>query len=132
MESIRRRNARRGVMPYAYGNSIPDFIVITYQSFGLDRKKTVRKRSFFLVRLKGLEPSRRGHQILSLARLPIPPQAHIKLSLSQPRPRNGLKHSRLARLRSQHSCFCAFSNSLYHPQGALVLEAANSTTGAYF
>ena len=29
-----------------------------------------------MVRLKGLEPSRRGHQILSLARLPIPPQAH--------------------------------------------------------
>ena len=28
-----------------------------------------------MVRLKGLEPSRRGHQILSLARLPIPPQA---------------------------------------------------------
>ena len=27
-----------------------------------------------LVHLKGLEPSRRGHQILSLARLPIPPQ----------------------------------------------------------
>ena len=34
-----------------------------------------------MVRLKGLEPSRRGHQILSLARLPIPPQAHIKFYL---------------------------------------------------
>ena len=34
-----------------------------------------------VVRLKGLEPSRRGHQILSLARLPIPPQAHIKFYL---------------------------------------------------
>ena len=30
-----------------------------------------------MVHLKGLEPSRWGHQILSLARLPIPPQAHI-------------------------------------------------------
>ena len=31
----------------------------------------------FLVRVKGLEPSRRRHQILSLARLPIPPYPHI-------------------------------------------------------
>ena len=29
------------------------------------------------VRLTGLEPARREHQILSLARLPIPPQARI-------------------------------------------------------
>ena len=28
-----------------------------------------------MVRLTGLEPARREHQILSLARLPIPPQA---------------------------------------------------------
>lgn len=30
--------------------------------------------SMKLVRLTGLEPARRRHQILSLARLPIPPQ----------------------------------------------------------
>ena len=30
-----------------------------------------------MVHLKGLEPSRRGHQILSLARLPSPPQVHL-------------------------------------------------------
>ena len=30
---------------------------ITYQSFGLDRKKTVRKRSFFLAPPAGLEPA---------------------------------------------------------------------------
>ena len=33
-----------------------------------------------MVHLKGLEPSRRGHQILSLARLPIPPQVHYRNS----------------------------------------------------
>ena len=31
--------------------------VITYQSFGLDRKKTVQKRSFFLAPPAGLEPA---------------------------------------------------------------------------
>ena len=31
-------NARRCVMPYAYGDSIHDCVVITYQSFGLDKK----------------------------------------------------------------------------------------------
>ena len=31
--------------------------VIPYQSFGLDKKKTVRKRSFFLAPPAGLEPS---------------------------------------------------------------------------
>ena len=30
----------------------------------------------FLVRVTGVEPARRGHQILSLARLPIPPHPH--------------------------------------------------------
>ncbi len=40
-----------------------------------------RKVSDFLVRLKGLEPPRRRHQILSLARLPIPPQPHNTLTL---------------------------------------------------
>ena len=29
--------------------------------------------SFFFVRITGLEPARRGHQNLNLARLPIPP-----------------------------------------------------------
>ena len=38
------------------------------------------KTIFPLVRVTGLEPARRGHQILSLARLPIPPYPHIEFS----------------------------------------------------
>ena len=38
-----------------------------------------------LVHQKGLEPSRRGHQILSLARLPIPPLVHIEGQKLAPR-----------------------------------------------
>ena len=47
MASIRRRNARWRVMPYACGDSIHDCVVITYQSFGLDRKKQVLRLAFF-------------------------------------------------------------------------------------
>ena len=49
MASIRRKNTRWREMPYAYGNYILTCGEIPYQSFGLDRKKTVRKRSFFCV-----------------------------------------------------------------------------------
>ena len=43
------------VMPYAFGNSIHyTSALMPYQACGLDRKKTVVKRSFFLVRVKGL------------------------------------------------------------------------------
>ncbi len=53
---------------------------------------------YCLVRLKGLEPPRRRHQILSLARLPISPQPHIKFfAVADTPPRDSLKHSRLAR-----------------------------------
>ena len=51
-----RKNTRWCVMPYACGDSMHDCVVIAYQSFGLDRKKTVLQRSFFLVHLQGLEP----------------------------------------------------------------------------
>ena len=44
-------------MPYAFGDYILTCGEITCQSFGLDRKKTVRKRSFFLAPPAGLEPS---------------------------------------------------------------------------
>ena len=33
----------------------------------------------FLLRMTGLEPARRGHQNLNLARLPIPPHPHLFL-----------------------------------------------------
>ena len=33
-------------------------------------------RTLIMVRMTGLEPARRWHQILSLARLPIPPHPH--------------------------------------------------------
>ncbi len=36
---------------------------------------------FVVVRVTGLEPARRRHQILSLARLPIPPHPPIKAKL---------------------------------------------------
>ena len=45
------------VMPYAFGDYILTCGEITCQSFGLDRKKTVRKRSFFLAPPVGLEPT---------------------------------------------------------------------------
>ena len=37
------------------------------------KKKKTGKITCLLVRITGVEPARRGHQILSLARLPIPP-----------------------------------------------------------
>lgn len=36
----------------------------------------------FLVRVTGLEPARRRHQILSLARLPVPPHPQIKNNIN--------------------------------------------------
>ena len=49
-----KEDTRRGVMPYAFGDYILTCGEITCQSFGLDRKKTVRKRSFFLAPPAGL------------------------------------------------------------------------------
>ena len=40
-------------------------------------------------------------------------------------PRYGLKHKSPCSVRRNSPCFCAFSRSLYHPQGALALKAAN-------
>ena len=37
----------------------------------------MRVEALDMVRVTGLEPARRGHQILSLACLPIPPHPHI-------------------------------------------------------
>ena len=43
-----KENARWRVMPYAYGDYILTCGEITYQSFGLDKKRTKRMlRSFF-------------------------------------------------------------------------------------
>ena len=48
ISSSRRKDARWRVMPYACGDYIHDCVVITYQSFGLDKKRTKRLlRSFF-------------------------------------------------------------------------------------
>ena len=53
MASIRRKNTRWRVMPYAYGDYILTCGEITYQSFGLDKKRTKRLiRSFFGKRLR--------------------------------------------------------------------------------
>ena len=49
-----KADARYRVMPCTYGDYILTCGEITYQSFGLDRKKTVRKRSFFLVPVAGV------------------------------------------------------------------------------
>ena len=38
-------------------------------------------RGKFLLRMTGLEPARRKHQNLNLARLPIPPHPHISYSI---------------------------------------------------
>ena len=58
MESIRRKDTRCRVMPYACGNAIHDCVVIPCQSFGLDRKKQVFRLAFFLAPRTGLEPLR--------------------------------------------------------------------------
>ena len=62
-----KENARWRVMPYAYGDSILTCGEITYQSFGLNRKKTVRKRSFFLKR-SPTNASEQSEQRLAIAR----------------------------------------------------------------
>ena len=42
-----------------------------------NKKDLGMKPKSFLVRMTGLEPARRGHQNLNLARLPIPPHPHM-------------------------------------------------------
>ena len=44
-----KENARWRVMPYAYGDSILTCGEITYQSFGLDKKRTKRLLRSFVV-----------------------------------------------------------------------------------
>ena len=55
---------------------------------GFLREKKSRKcnvdqhfREINLLRMTGLEPARRKHQNLNLARLPIPPHPHISYSI---------------------------------------------------
>ena len=70
-----KEDTRWRVMPYAFGDYILTCGEITCQSFGLDRKKTVRKRSFFSW-CRWTDSNRHGglvHRILSPARLPISP-----------------------------------------------------------
>ena len=38
-------------------------------------------RKPYLVRMKGLEPPRRGHWFLRPARLPVPPHPHVQLTI---------------------------------------------------
>ena len=42
------------------------------------RNHLYQRSRTFLVHLTGIEPARPRHQILSLARLPVPPQVQIK------------------------------------------------------
>ena len=48
-----KEDTRYRVIPYACGDYIHACGAIPYQPFGLDRKKAVKKRSFFLVHLQG-------------------------------------------------------------------------------
>ena len=52
-----KEDTRWRVMPYACGDYILTCGEITYQSFGLDRKKQVFQLAFFLAPPAGLEPA---------------------------------------------------------------------------
>ena len=53
-----KENTRDRAMPYACGDSIHDCVVISYQSFGLDKKERSDRFVLFLVRARGLESRR--------------------------------------------------------------------------
>ena len=79
-----------------------------------------------LVRAKGLEPSRRGHQILSLARLPIPPcpQSSLIIHFSA----TFVKHKLLLRQKSYRQVeifryrFGRFLHSVCYPPSQRIDE----------
>ena len=59
---------------------------------------------FCFVRLTGLEPARQKHQILSLARLPIPPQAQKNALYSGCQTQNGCKGTNYFSFCQKFSC----------------------------
>ena len=76
---VRGSNPRTLIEYESVDGESPDF----FCSFSGKEKKPHppedRKDKTFM-RMTGLEPARRGHQILSLARLPIPPHPQNVLS----------------------------------------------------
>ena len=70
-----RSSVSRGSESPPDSHSLP----LPFKSTALINKKstTARATLLLLVRATGLEPARGNHQILSLARLPIPPRPHI-------------------------------------------------------
>ena len=54
--------------------------------FACKIKKSSPKTALSVVRATGLEPARRGHQNLNLARLPIPPRPQRKMESENPLP----------------------------------------------
>ena len=72
MSSIRRKNTRYRVMPYACGDYIHDYVVITYQSFGLDRKKHLLAQVLFSGRGSRIRTYEWGSQSPLPYRLAIP------------------------------------------------------------
>ena len=70
MASIRRKNTRWRVMPYAYGDYILTCGEFPYQSFGLDNKKEllVDKSSFLLAGVAGYSLKRRFFRLAAYKR----------------------------------------------------------------
>ena len=72
----------------------------------------------YLVRKEGLEPTRPfGHQILNLARLPVPPLSHVTTQKLQCSPTLGKKHrlNHCRQSRSAGSDIALTPDSLKHP-----------------
>ena len=90
MRSGKRRGQRKRKRKGAYDKS--DGITHDTAAFAFRTKDILKIRSrprlkpgsdyHYLVRMTGLEPARRKHQNLNLARLPIPPHPHISYSIT--------------------------------------------------
>ena len=67
------------LLPFVFFPSRTNFILVKDTSnFSSTKQKPLISQGFsHLLRITGLEPARRGHQNLNLARLPIPPHPHI-------------------------------------------------------
>ena len=100
-----------------------------------------------MVRATGVEPARRGHQILSLARLPIPPRPHLfsyvvfilvfcfcllwmAAALRASSHCGYRKNLRVRVARSIFSTAAALTCSLFPPPAAVAV-ASNSATPAF-
>ena len=57
-----------------------------YRTRNTTQNKKARYFGLFRLRMTGIEPARHGHQILSLARLPVPPHPRTLIRLYFARP----------------------------------------------